>query len=289
MRRYDYSFLKQLPLPDNLSSLHSAVDRLNLLFRLAHSPQGRGQALDIEETTSVQETTFLTDTELPGYGEALQEIYRSYQDMEFSLDTLLQIHRLLLPEGHRPTAEETLALDQIVSAYHAVKDEADSLLLIPCVTLDLLCAAPFQAGSQGVALLASRLLMCRSGYELCRYFPLEREIHRYLFFYERALAGASAHWDENANAYLPYIEIFISMIYLAGRQALTALGGIKLTKRAKIEALVLSSQSPISKAEICSAFPEISPTTVEAVLGAMVKSGSIRRIGAGRGTRYLKA
>ena len=30
-------------------------------------------------------------------------------------------------------------------------------------------------------------------------------------------------------------------------------------------------------------------TTVEAVLGVMVKTGSVKRIGAGRATRYIKA
>ena len=32
-----------------------------------------------------------------------------------------------------------------------------------------------------------------------------------------------------------------------------------------------------------------SPTTVEAVLGSMVKSGAIKRIGLARSTRYIKA
>ncbi|MBR4322426.1 hypothetical protein [Treponema sp.] len=42
--------------------------------------------------------------------------------------------------------------------------------------------------------------------------------------------------------------------------------------------------APISKAEICKLLPDISPTTVEAVLGKMVKSGIITTIGNGRAT-----
>ena len=51
----------------------------------------------------------------------------------------------------------------------------------------------------------------------------------------------------------------------------------------------LDSLTPISKAEICKALPDVSPTTVEAVLGDMVKNASIKRVGAGRASRYIKA
>ena len=59
----------------------------------------------------------------------------------------------------------------------------------------------------------------------------------------------------------------------------------KVTKTC-IEATVLNSLTPLSKAEICKI---LSPTTVEAVLGAMVKDSTIQRIGAGRASKYLKA
>lgn len=42
-------------------------------------------------------------------------------------------------------------------------------------------------------------------------------------------------------------------------------------------------------ADICRILPDVSPTTVEAVLGAMVKTGSVRRIGSSRAARYVKA
>ena len=64
--------------------------------------------------------------------------------------------------------------------------------------------------------------------------------------------------------------------------------GKKITKKARIEATVLNSLTPLSKSEICKILPDISPTTVEAVLGAMVKTGSIKLIGSGRATKYIK-
>ncbi len=52
---------------------------------------------------------------------------------------------------------------------------------------------------------------------------------------------------------------------------------------------MLNSLTPLSKAEICRLLPDVSPTTVEAVLGSMVKKGIIQKIGSSRSARYLKS
>ena len=46
---------------------------------------------------------------------------------------------------------------------------------------------------------------------------------------------------------------------------------------------------PISKAEICGILPDVSPSTVEAVLGKMVKTGSVMKLGKARATKYVNA
>ena len=51
---------------------------------------------------------------------------------------------------------------------------------------------------------------------------------------------------------------------------------------------ILNNLTPISKAEICKILPDVSATTVEAVLGAMVKDGLIIIIGSGRNTKYMR-
>ena len=65
--------------------------------------------------------------------------------------------------------------------------------------------------------------------------------------------------------------------------------GKKITKNARVEATVLNSIVPISKSDICNMLPDVSPTTVEAVLSKMVKNGQIRKIGQSKKTRYIKA
>ena len=63
----------------------------------------------------------------------------------------------------------------------------------------------------------------------------------------------------------------------------------KVSKKKRIEATVLNSFTPLSKSDICSILPDVSPTTVENVLGQMVREGSVQKIGSGRSTKYLKA
>ena len=63
----------------------------------------------------------------------------------------------------------------------------------------------------------------------------------------------------------------------------------RVSKRKRIEATVLNSLVPMSKAELCKVLPDVSPTTVEAVLGEMLRKGEVRKIGQGRATRYVGA
>ena len=57
----------------------------------------------------------------------------------------------------------------------------------------------------------------------------------------------------------------------------------------RIKATVLNSLTPISKAEICGILPDVSPTTIEAVLGELVREKRVRILGAARATKYLRA
>ena len=69
----------------------------------------------------------------------------------------------------------------------------------------------------------------------------------------------------------------------------STINGKRLKKNQRIEQTVLNSVLPISKTEICDILPDISATTVEAVLGKMVKNGSIQKLGQARNTKYVNA
>ena len=94
------------------------------------------------------------------------------------------------------------------------------------------------------------------------------------------------------NATDPFIQNFLSILYECYQELdkrFAVINSNKVTKMARIEATVLNSLLPISKAEICRLLPDVSPTTVEAVLGKMVKDGSIKKLGTARATKYVNA
>ena len=61
------------------------------------------------------------------------------------------------------------------------------------------------------------------------------------------------------------------------------------SKTERIEQTVLNSVLPVSKSEICDILKDVSPTTVESVLGKMVKTGSVIKLGQARATKYVNA
>ena len=62
----------------------------------------------------------------------------------------------------------------------------------------------------------------------------------------------------------------------------------RISKSKQIENALMQSFVPVSKEEIAARFPEISVTTVERVLGKLVREGRIEKIGTYRNARYRK-
>ncbi len=263
------------------------------------------------------------EAEIAGYRDALNAIHSDFAHIDFTQRDILRLHEMLMwaagygyggqyktddnvimeidADGNRrvrfrPTpAEDTpKAMEQLELAYLAARDNGNinQLLLIPCVILDFLCIHPFRDGNGRMSRLLSLLLLYKNGYDAGKYVSLEEQINNYKAYYYEALRQSSTGWDTNENSYFPFIENFLSTLYMCYKELdkrFAVVNGKKITKKARVEATVLNSLTPISKAEICKILPDVSPTTVEAVLGAMVKSGSIQRIGAAKSARYIKA
>lgn len=73
----------------------------------------------------------------------------------------------------------------------------------------------------------------------------------------------------------------VHMCYKELDKRFAVVGSRNVTKQARIEATVLNSLMPVSKADIGKILPNVSATTIEAVLGQMVREGAVRKIGAG--------
>ena len=138
--------------------------------------------------------------------------------------------------------------------------------------------------------LLSLLLLYRNGFDAGKYVSFEEQINQNKWSYYEALRLSSQGWQENTNTYIPFIENFVLTLLQCYKELDKRFGVVnarKITKQHRVEATVLGSLLPISKQEICYILPDVSPSTVEAVLGLMVRNGAVQKIGTGRSTKYL--
>lgn len=262
------------------------------------------------------------EAEIAGYRDALKRIHLDYKYLDFNQDDILGLHRIMMSylgnnygeqyktednvileidaEGlrhirFRPTyAKDTpKAMEQLELAYYEAKQNSNinKLLLIPCVILDFLCIHPFNDGNGRISRLLSLLLLYKNGFDVGKYISFEEQININKSYYYDALAQSSKEWERGVNSYFPFIDNFLYTLYRCYdelNKRFDVLNNKKINKKNRIEAAVLNSLSPLSKREICDILPDVSPTTVEAILGSMLKAGLIIKIGSGRTTRYKK-
>lgn len=263
------------------------------------------------------------EREIAGYRDALDEIHRSYAELSISENTILHLHQVMTDlagytlSGQYKTNDNLIietdefgrrnirfepvsaadtkeAMQQLILAYMEARDNpgVNQLLLIPCVILDFLCIHPFSDGNGRVSRLLSLLLLYKSGYDVCKYVSFEEQINLSKEYYYEALQESSKGWQTNENSYFEFMKNFLSTLYKCYKdldKRFSTVNGKKISKSERIEQTVLNSVLPVSKAEICDILPDVSPTTVEAVLGRMIKDGTIKKMGQARATRYVNA
>lgn len=260
------------------------------------------------------------EQEIAGYRDALTLIHEHHGDMGFDETTILDLHRILLSHTDRkggsyktsdniimeidgsgnrrihfkplPARDTPHAMEQMVLAYIDAEQEGiEPLLLIPCFILDFLSVHPFDDGNGRMSRLLTLLLLYRHGYDVGKYISFEERIDLTKDRYYGVLTASSVKCHDGTNDYVPFMSYYMDtllMCYCGLDRCFATLQGKKATKKNRIEAVVLDSIIPISKAEILSALPDVSRTTVEACLGRMLREGRIEKIGNNKGARYRR-
>lgn len=85
----------------------------------------------------------------------------------------------------------------------------------------------------------SLLLLYKSGYNVGKYISFEEQINNYKRYYYGALKKSSEGWDTNKNSYFPFMENFLSTLYVCYKELgkrFAVLHGKKITKKSRIEA-----------------------------------------------------
>ena len=194
------------------------------------------------------------EQEIAGYRDALNEIHLGYEHIDFRQSDILRLHEMMMSfagyeyggqyktddnvileidaDGNRrvrfrptPASETPKAMEQLELAYLDARSDANinQLLLIPCVILDFLCIHPFRDGNGRMSRLLSLLLLYKNGFDAGKYVSFEEQINNYKAYYYEALRQSSAGWETNENSYFPFIENFLSTLYMCYKELTSGL------------------------------------------------------------------
>lgn len=262
------------------------------------------------------------EQEIAGYRDVLATIHESHDFISITPNVLLQLHRDLYSKhphgtgGHwklndnvieetdangkkfvrfRPASavETPMAMESLCENYRKAIDAErfDSLLLIPMFVFDFLCVHPFHDGNGRMSRLLTLLLLYRSGFAVGKYISLEMLIESSKAEYYEALRTSSDGWYEDTNDYKPFVEYVLGIVLKAYRELENRVEGIvnsRMSKADRIRAVFATSLGKVSKRDILVKCPDISMAMVELTLKAMLDDRSIRKIGNGRTTAYVR-
>ena len=289
---------------NRIEGIYTSEERLAALVKSKAEPRNR------------------SEQEIAGYREVLSMIHDSYDYMVPRTNVILQLHRDLYQfspassGGSFKNSDNVIAeIDssgqsrlrfQPLSAFEtpdaverltntfveAVRTEKyDPLLLVPLFILDFLCIHPFNDGNGRMSRLLTLLLLYRSGYIVGKFISVEMIIEKTKETYYEVLQESSADWYEGKNAYLPFVKYYLEVILSAYKEfsaRVQLMQDRSLSKPERIRRLFANTLLKLSKRLILEKCPDISASTVEATLAALLKEGYIIKIGAGKTTAYIR-
>ena len=265
------------------------------------------------------------EEEILGYRNVLDLIHESYEYIPVRPNYILQLHRdllrytgyafggifkstpneigTMLPNGETVTLFTPLeprevpeAMDRLCDAYNTAiaEGEVDPLILIPCFVLDFLCIHPFKDGNGRMSRLLTLLLLYRAGYLVGRYVSIEKAIADTKDSYYAALSAADAGWHAGENDPKPFIGYLLGVVLSCYRDFDSRVNvvegaGARSTSYDIVRHYALGKVGAFAKRDALEACPSLGSSSVESALKKLVDDGTLRRIGAGRKTRYVRS
>ena len=258
------------------------------------------------------------ESEIAGYRDVLNTIHESYEYIPISASYILQLHRDLYKyvgnidggkfkagdniiretdkDGNErvrfrpvPAWEAPDAIDALCKSYADVKDEIDPLVLNSMFILDFLCIHPFNDGNGRMSRLLTLLLLYQTGFIVGKYVSIEKIIEESKETYYEVLQDSSIGWHENENDYKPFVNYMLGVIigaYKDFESRVKLVTNPNFSKPDRIREIIKNHIGTITKSELVDMNPDISDTTVQRALAALLKRGEIKKIGGGRYTKY---
>ena len=109
--------------------------------------------------------------------------------------------------------------------------------------------------------------------------------------YYETLSGSSNGWQDRQNNHYPFVKYNLEIVLGAYKEfdsRVAYLQNRKLSKPDRVKALFENSLQTLSKKMILEKCPDISVSTVETTLSALLKVGYIVKTKAGKNTAYIR-
>src|SRR3989338_3463247 len=171
------------------------------------------------------------------------------------------------------------------------KNRFHQLLIIANFIVEFLKIHPFEDGNGRLSRVLTNLLLLRSGYQFVQYVSHEQIVERRKDEYYIALRKSQETFKTDHDTISPWLNFFLSVVQQQATKALMYL------QEEKIEDTLSPKQYEVWK--YLSTVGEAPPgniikatgiirCTVKQALDRLVELGKVRRVGRGRGTRYIK-
>ena len=259
------------------------------------------------------------ESEIAGYRDALNVVHESFEYIPLTPNYILQLHKIMF--SHTDSAfggsfknvqnyisatdatgksftlftplapyETAPAMQEICDAYNRAVGESkvDPLILIPVFIHDFLCVHPFLDGNGRMSRLLTTLLLYRAGYEVGKYISLEAKISKNKGAYYDALELSQNGWYEEQDDPTPFIKYLLGTIISAYRDFEDRMEILVPSSEDTVRRAVESKIGKFTKREIVELCSNMSASTVERNLRAMVARGELVKQGAGKNTYYIR-
>jgi len=263
--------------------------------------------------------------EVQGYLETLQNVFDSYQSLHLRESLVTSLHNQLLKysakdDTHRggykkkentvgvlgPDGNIAQIMFETTPAYLTSKEMNElvdwtndafeknrfhNLLIIANFIVEFLKIHPFEDGNGRLSRVLTNLLLLQSGYQFIQYVSHEQIVERRKDEYYIALRKSQETFKTDHDTISPWLNFFLSAVREQATKALSYLEEEKVEDTLSPKQFEvwkhISSVGEAAPGEIVKA-TDIALGTVRQALDRLVELGKVKRVGRGRGTRYVK-
>jgi len=263
--------------------------------------------------------------EVQGYLEVLQNVFDSFQTLSLRESTIQSLHKELLKYSskddlHRgdykqkenivgildesgkvakimfettPAWQTPKEMTELVDWTHEAleKERFHPLLIIANFIVEFLKIHPFEDGNGRLSRVLTNLLLLRSGYPFIQYASHEQIVERRKDEYYLALRRSQETFNTESDTIVPWLNFFLGVVKEQATKSLELVNedthDDTLSPKQNEVWEYFADITDASPGEIAEATGILIPT-VRKSLERLVEIGKIKRVGRGRGTRYVK-